>query len=268
VNGHLHLTCGIGHRGTSALLAQSFAAPLHLSKPHLDEASGHLVVNIVNPTAGLFDGDAIEIKVSVNSGAKLTLTTPSAARVYRARQDRPAVVSQVFYVAPNAVLESFPELFIPQGGARYHQKTVLHIEKGGTALFFEWLAPGRVACGETFAYHELRWDTDIFFGEQLIARERYSLRPDDHSLASLKTVHPASHYLGIFVCGLPEFPHEAVSLLASEAVHLGWGPLCVPDCWTIKVLARDNLTARAVMHQLRQILNNALGSPAADLRRY
>lgn len=137
---------------------------MHLSKPHLDE--GALVVNAVNPTAGLFDGDEVDIDVRVESGARLVLTSPSASRVYRARSDKPAIVRQRLAVAEGGSAEFFPELFIPQAGSRYHQQTELRIADGGQLLYCEWLTR-RVACGETFAWQELHWDTDVFWSDRL-----------------------------------------------------------------------------------------------------
>ena len=56
--GHLHLVCAADAARAQLICAsQSFRAPIHLSKPHLDE--GVLVVNVVNPTAGLLAGDRI-----------------------------------------------------------------------------------------------------------------------------------------------------------------------------------------------------------------
>ena len=57
IRGHLRLVCGPDSRGLPSLREQSFRAPIHLSKPHLD--AGTLVVNVVNPTAGLLQDDRI-----------------------------------------------------------------------------------------------------------------------------------------------------------------------------------------------------------------
>ena len=53
--GHLELVCDVDSRGWTRLGHQSFRAPYHLSKPHHD--AGALVLNVVNPTAGLLEGD-------------------------------------------------------------------------------------------------------------------------------------------------------------------------------------------------------------------
>lgn len=266
MKGHLHLTVSADDAGRTFLSGQSFRAPLHLSKPHTDE--GTLVVNVVNPTAGLFDGDDVKMQVAVEAGARVVLTTPGAGRVFRARRGEPAVVRQEIRVASGGFAEYFPELFIPHAGARYHQQTTLRVEPGGQLLFCEWLAPGRVARGEHFAYEELLWDTDVWHGAALAARERYRLAPGDESLTALRTVFPVSHYLGFFVMGWPEWPAAALDALSDpERVYLGHGPL-VAGGGVVKALCADNLAARRTFYKLREIFYSAINHPMPALRRY
>lgn len=265
MKGHLHLTVSVDPDGRTYLRTQSFRAPLHLSKPHLDE--GALVVNIVNPTAGLFDGDEVEMNVKVEAGSRLVLTTPSAGRVYRARAGPGAMVRQRMDVAAGSFAEFFPELFIPHAGARYRQHTELHVAEGGQLLFCEWLAPGRVARGEIFAYEELQWDTDIVYGDQLIVRERFRLSPGDCSLAPLRTVFPHSHYLGVFAIGWPDWPVAALEDLTGPSVYAGHGPLAAGG-GVVKALCADNLSARRTFQKIREILYAALRRTAPNLHRF
>src|ERR1700757_1092782 len=120
MTGHLHLVCSSDKEGRSFLSAQSFRAPLHVSKPHVD--GGTLVVNMVNPTAGIFDDDRIDVEVKVEAGARLLLTTPSASRVYRSRKGGTARMRQRLEVGCGGFLEYYPEPFIPQQGARFWQQ--------------------------------------------------------------------------------------------------------------------------------------------------
>ena len=71
LRGHLQLTCALDARGESHLRRQSFRAPMHISKPHLEAET--LVVNIINPTAGLLSGDEIQCDITVESGGRLLL---------------------------------------------------------------------------------------------------------------------------------------------------------------------------------------------------
>ena len=267
MKGHLHLICAAraGGAGGSYLRSQSFRAPFHLSKPHQD--AGALVVNMVNPTAGIFDDDVIELDATVETGAHLVLTSPSSSRVYRSRSGSYAAVKQTLRVQAGASLEYFPEPFIPHAGARYRQHNELHVAPGAGLMFFEWLTPGRVAKGEVFQYEELRWDTDVWFGEKLAARERYALRPADQSVAPLRHFAPEAHYVGCFVMGLDSFPQEAVETLGSAEVYIGAGPLCAGG-WTIKALCRGALDARRIMKELRRLIYEAMGKSAPSLGRF
>jgi urease accessory protein len=251
--GHLALTCEVRTDGRSHISHQDFRAPIHIGKGHHDQ--GCMVLNIVNPTAGFFDGDQVDSKIVVGTGARLALGTPSAARVYRSRSGRDAANHQEFHVGRDAFLEWLPEPFIPHAGARYLQTTRLHLHPAADLLFFEWLAPGRVAMGETFVYQNLRWELDLHLGCQLVVRERYDLRPDNHSLEALRARFPAAHYLTVLAAGkmTRNWPAEELDSLNGETLSLGHGPVSC-GVHVIRALCRDSLAARGLLESLRKLL--------------
>jgi len=265
LRGHLRAVAAVDALGRTHLRRQSFQAPLHLSKPHSD--AGALVVNVVSPTAGLFDGDEVELAVEIETGARVVITTPSACRIHQARGDRAAVMRQSITVRDGGFAEFVPELIIPHRGARYQQETTLTADAGGTLVFFEWLAPGRVAHGEIFEFASLRWQTDVWHAGQLAARERYHLQPDDSSLAGLRTLFPAGHYLSAFIIGTVPVPQEAIEALDQPDVALGCGRLATGG-WTIKAVCRDGLVARRTLGRLRGMIYDALGQVPPSLRRW
>jgi urease accessory protein len=263
--GHLLLVCAVDAGGCSHLRRQSFSAPIHISKPYLDQET--LVVNLVNPTAGWFSGDRVECDVAVETGARLLLTSPSAARAHTARAG-PAMLDQRIRVATGGFLEVLPELFIPQAGADFRQRTAVEMEQGAELLFWETLAPGRVASGETFAFARVEWETSITLGGRRIARERYSLRKDDPSLMGLRTAFPASYYGAVFAIG-PAFNQEGLAQFAElqgDAVWIGATRLTAGG-WVVKLLAADSVALRAVMHAVRELLFARLERRPPGLRR-
>jgi urease accessory protein len=251
----------------SVLKRQSFRVPMHISKPHED--AGTLVVNIVNPTAGLLEGDRVECRVEVEAGGRLLLTTPSASRAHRMR-DGMAAVTQRMQVAAGGALEFWPELFIPQGGARYRQQTEIRVEEGGEMLFFESLAPGRVASGESFAFQELTWETDVWFGERQIVRERYRLAPQSESVLSLRRVFADAYYASGFVVapGLDDGSPcwQAIHALHTADAWVGCGRLSAGG-WVVKCVASGSIALRRVLNAAREELYAALGRSAPSLRR-
>lgn len=266
MKGHLHLVCAPNPDGQTAIREQSFRAPLHISKPY--SAEGSLVVNMVNPTAGLFAGDEVDISCRLTPGATAVLTTPSAGRVFRARGEGRAVVRQHFQADSGAFLEFVPEIFIPHAGSRYFQQTRITAMQGAQIIFFEWLSPGRVASGESFAYEELEWQTDVFLEDRLMAREAYMIGPNDDSLAALRRLYPQAHYVSCFLCGFSTIPEsELAALQVNDSTTIGWSSLGA-GVWSIKALCKDNLHARRCLISLREQLYSALGRIAPSLRRF
>ena len=266
IHGHLDLRSDLRGDGTPYLSRQSFRAPIHLSKSHVE--SGALLVHLVNPTAGFFDGDRLDLDVTAGAGSRMILSTPGASRVHRARGGTPALCHQHLKVERDAFLEWIPEPFIPQAGAHYHQRTVIELEESAGMFFFEWITPGRVARGEVFAYDLLRWELDLKVTGQLVARERFELRPGDHSLAALSDKFPAAHCVTAYVAGIPgeSWPSEELDLLGNDRVYLGHGPL-LGNVRLVRALCADSLAARSLMSGLREILYRAAGKPAPRLGR-
>jgi urease accessory protein len=266
LSGHLHLECEVRSDGTPFISRQDFRAPIHLSKSHLD--AGCVIQTIVNPTAGFFDGDLLRTAIVVKDQARLVLSTPSASRVYPTRSGKPASNHQTFTVGGRGSLEWIPEPFIPHAGAAYFQRTDIHLEKDASLLFFDWIAPGRVACGEIFAYQNLRWELDLHLAGELIARERYDLDPATCSLEALKAKFPAAHYLSIYAAGdfSKNWPAAELDALNGADVYLGHGPL-LRGPHVVRALCRDSLAARNLLQNLRTLLYSAAGRPAPKLGR-
>ena len=276
LDGGCDLLCAPDSRGQSVLRRQWFRAPVHLSKPHHD--AGALVVNVVNPTAGLLAGDRLRIRAEVARDARLVLTTPSATRVHTMPGDgddddgRFAETRQEFHVAPGGSLEWWPEPLIPQRGARYRQHTVIALAPGAELLYLETVAPGRVAAGEAFAFQELRWATDLRLGDRPLVRERYRLTPDDSpSLAALRRRFPGGYWGSAFLVA----PGLTARSPVWDTLHAWHGP----DLWVgvtalggdgafaVRVVAADSLVLRRFGRALREHAYAALDRSPPDLRR-
>jgi urease accessory protein len=256
--GHLHLRCETRADGVPFISHQDFRAPVHIGKGHHNQ--GSLVLNIVNPTAGFFDGDRVDIDVTIAAGARLCLSTPAASRVYPTRSGKPAACHQTFRVEENALFEWNPEPFIPHAGASYTQTTKLDLHPAASLLFFEWLAPGRVAKGESFAYQNLRWELDLAVGGKLVARERYDLNPETRSLESLRAVFPAAHYFSVYAAGgfTADWPADEIDALSTDDIRIGHGPL-QDGVHVIRALCRDSVPARRLLENLRRLLHAHAG---------
>jgi len=258
VRGHLELRSDLRGDGVTYLSQQSFRAPIHLGKAHCD--AGAAIVHLVNPTAGFFDGDRLDLRIVAGSGSRLVLSAPGASRVHRARTLADAVCEQTLHVEAGASVEWIPEPFIPQADARYVQRTGIDLAGDASLLYFEWIAPGRVAHGEIFAYDRLRWEMDLVVNGRLVARERYNLTRDGHHLEALRAKFPAAHYFAVYAAGefAANWPGDSIDSLGGEDVYLGHGPL-LGGTRVIRALCRDSLGTRRLMESLRTVLYQAAG---------
>jgi urease accessory protein len=267
LKGHLNLVCAADSDGRSYLRSQSFRAPVHLSKPHLDE--GILIVNAVNPTAGLLAGDRIDFDISVEPGARMVLTAPSASRAHRTA-GAGAVVEQLFRVARDAWLEVWPELFIPQGGCRYRQRTEARVEEGGEMMLIEMIAPGRAASGELFAFAELDWESAFYLAGDLIARERYRLTPASPALDAMRAQFPEAYYASFFVVserlGEGDPCWQRIHDLHDDKAWIGCSPLRRGGA-AVRVLASGSIALRKKVAAIRLTIYEVLGLRAPNLRR-
>jgi len=267
IRGHLDLRSDLRADGTPYLSQQSFRAPIHVGKGHLD--AGALVVQLANPTAGFFDGDRLDLQATAGEGTHVVLSTPGASRVHTARSENPAVCEQSLVVESGAFIEWIPEPFIPQAGARYEQRTSIDLATDASLLFFEWIAPGRVARGEIFAYESLRWELDLHVGGKFVARERYELKPGDFSTTALRERFPASHHVTVYVAGVAseQWPGEILDALSSDHVYLGHGPL-TGGVYLVRALCADGSHARRLIGSLRDALYPSMGRKAPSLGRW
>jgi len=147
---------------------------------------------------------------------------------------------------------------------------VIHVETGGELIFFESLAPGRVAAGEVFAFQHLAWDTELYFAGAKILKEHYALGPGDLSLQALRVKFPKAYYASCFAIGQrfleAKEAWEEILELQSESALIGASRLCKGG-WVIKILAENSVAFRAIQNQLRERLYGMLGRPAPSLRR-
>lgn len=97
-------------RGDVTRLSKSrHIGPLYVQKPFYPEGPDHPHVYLLHPPGGIVSGDALEISIETKAGAGVLVTTPGAARIYRARKDLPLQRQSTFLtIAKDAIVEWFP----------------------------------------------------------------------------------------------------------------------------------------------------------------
>jgi urease accessory protein len=102
---------------------------------------------LVNTGGGVAGGDQVGLTFSTSPGAQVTLTTPSAERIYRADAEA-AEITLSLNLADGADLEWLPQETILFNGARLHRRVDVDMESSAQLTLTESVIFGRMASGE------------------------------------------------------------------------------------------------------------------------
>jgi len=254
--------------GRTALAEQSFRAPYHLSKPYWDADARVLLVQVVNPTAGILSGDRLESDIAVGAGAALLVTTPSASRVFQMK-DGTAECRQHFSVASGGWLEVMPEPLVPHRGSRYRQVTRVDAEPGATLFFVDQLQPGRVGHDEAWQWDRLILELEVRLGGELVLRERLDQSGEElRALAELAGSGPAACFVNALLIaeGTDEGWRREVHALHRDGLWVGVSALRRGG-WSLRLVAPDSVKLRQGLSDVRRILAAHFPHLTADLRK-
>jgi urease accessory protein len=176
--------------GHTVLAASRQEPPLKVVRAFTVQ-DGAALAHLHNVSGGLLGGDHLALKVNVGARAQVQLTSTGATRIYRPRHEAlPATQSNEFTVNEGALLEYVPDAIIPYAGARFSQTTTIHLAQGAGIFWWEILAPGREARGESFAYDSVEMKADVIGLGQPIASERARIEPHKRSTQSFGRLGP------------------------------------------------------------------------------
>ena len=222
-----------------------------LRATHPDAALPDLAaITIVSPAGGVLQGDVLEMEIRVAAGARLSVGTQSATRVYRA-PNVGAVMSTTLHVEPAAYLEYMPDPIVPYDGSRLGATTSCVVADSSTLILGEAVTGGRLARGERFGLDRFESLVEIRRPDgDLLARDTVMLGGD----APPARLGRLGGHLAMGTLYVVHAGFEALTLRESIDPSLGPGIAVgasdLPDgagAW-LRVLAPD---ARSVLAVLR-----------------
>ncbi len=165
---------GLEASAGGARLATSYQqVPLRVLPPF--DLQGASLLYLLNPTAGLMDGDGQLVDIDAGPGCRAVIVGQSATRVHPAIR---AFATQQWSVrvGPGAVLVLLPGPTIPFAGCRFYQRVSIDLAPGAHVLWGDlWLA-GRYARGkasEQFRFETVVQELEVRRSGQLVYRDRF-----------------------------------------------------------------------------------------------
>ena len=147
----VHAADGVTRRGD---LHESGSLRVRFPSPE-DEGLSAVFVSTAGGVAG---GDRFDIEIAAREGARLTLTTAAAEKIYRAT-GKPAELNISLHAADGAHLAWLPQETILFDRARVTRRIDIDLAEAASLLLCEIVVFGRSAMGETMRHGEFvdRW---------------------------------------------------------------------------------------------------------------
>jgi urease accessory protein len=252
---HAELELGYARFGDSTRPVQRrHLGPLRVQK-HL-YAEGPQVCQhiIVHPPGGIAGGDRLNISASVGCDAWAQITSPGAAKWYRAAG--PAYQQLKLSVAAGATLEWLPQETIIFSAAQAELSTAINLEGDARLFYWDVVALGRPASGERFDLGHFQAQLDIRRDGQLLWHERQRIVGADGLLDSPIGLDGQPVFATLLVTG--EIDSDLLEKCRSLANDVRGDLTQLPGLLVARCLASEALLARGWLIDLWRLLRPAL----------
>jgi len=261
---HAELELGYARFGDSTRPVQRrHKGPLRVQK-HLyaegPEVCQHI---IVHPPGGIAGGDRLDISAHVGTDAWAQLTSPGAAKWYRAAG--PAYQKLDLHVAAGATLEWLPQETIIFSAAQAELSTTIELEGDARLFYWDVVALGRPASGERFELGHFQAQLDIRRDGQLLWHERQRIVGNDGLLDSPIGLDGQPVFATLLVTG--EIDSELLEVCRSLPNPVRGDLTQLPGLLVARCLASEALQARGWLIDLWRLLRPALLGREAVLPR-
>jgi urease accessory protein len=214
---------------------------------------------IVHPPGGIAGGDRLHINASLGANAWAQLTSPGAAKWYRAAG--PAYQQLELKVGAGATLEWLPQETIVYAGAQAELTTRIDLEGDARLCYWDMVALGRPASGERFDAGHFQAQLDIRRDGQLLWHERQRINGNDGLLDSPIGLAGQPVFATLLISG--ELSTELLERCRNIPSPVRGDLTQLPGLLVARCLASEALHARAWLIELWRLLRPALLGRAA-----
>lgn len=209
---------------------------------------------IIHPPGGIAGGDRLDISATVGTDAWAQLTSPGAAKWYRA--SGPAFQELQLHVKAGATLEWLPQETIVYSAAQAELSTSIMLEGDARLFYWDIIALGRPASDERFEAGHFQAQLDISRDGELLWHERQRVIGGDGLLDSAIGLDGQPVFATLIVSG--EIEDELLARCRDIPNQVRGDLTQLPGLLIGRCLAGEALHARAWLIDLWRLLRPAL----------
>jgi urease accessory protein len=243
--------------GSRSACSHRHQGPLRMQKPLYPEGEAVCHAVVIHPPGGIAGGDELAISVDVEPGAHALVTTPGAAKWYKANGRRS---SQQVRLDVSGLLEWLPQEAIVFDAADVNSSIDIHLGPNAAMIGWDIVALGRRAAGERFLSGEYAQSIRLHLDGRLAWQERTRIVGSDPLLVS--PIGLAGHH--VFGClwaagaALEHLEIDAVRAALGAAVDAAPITRLAPGLWVARTLVDGTEAARAALGAVWSVLRPRL----------
>jgi urease accessory protein len=236
--------------GTTRLVERAHSGPLRVQKPLYPEGGRICHAIVVHPPGGVVGGDQLAIEAAVGDAAHALLTTPGAAKWYRANGK---VSRQQVHISAGAgaAVEWLPQETIFFNDAHVVLEHTVDLAADASYIGSEILCFGRRASGESFDSGTIVQRTQVRRGGKLLWWEQGALAGGSAAMRSPLGLDGASVCATLVGVGKPV---PAALLASMRALDPALAVTQVKTVFAARYLGDDSEVARRIVTQVWQAL--------------
>lgn len=243
--------------GTTRMVERSHTGPLRVQKPLYPEGKEVCHAIVVHPPGGVVGGDELTIDAFVRANAAAFITTPGAAKWYKAN-GRISQQDVRLEVATNACLEWLPQETIFFNAAHVRLNHTVSLAADASYIGCEILCFGRTASGEAFDTGCIEQRTEIRRDGKLLWFEQGMLSGDSSSMNSPLALAGRTVCASLLSAGKTVLPSVVAALREEAGGIIGandmFGITQMKSVLVARYLGDSSETARHLMMRVWQRL--------------
>lgn len=258
------LALGYARAGAATrLVHRVHSGPLRVQKALYPEGEAVCHNILLHPPAGIAGGDELSIGVTADAGSHALLTTPGAAKWYRAN-GKPAWQRVKIRAAQGARLEWLPQETIFFDATHANLQQEVELAPGARYLGCDILCFGRSASGERFASGTVRQQLQVRQAGRLLWWDQGVLHGGSSAMQSPHVLGGATVCATLLAAGRSA---DAALVAQLRSLDPALGVTSLKAVLVLRYLGHDAEQARQMMAQAWQILRpHWMERPATELR--
>jgi urease accessory protein len=213
----------------TVLIDSKRQGPLGVQRAFYPDATGCAHVYVLHPPAGIVSGDTLALNAELKVASKVLVTTPGAARFYRARVAEPLASLQTqnvtLTVSDQASLEYLPMETLVYNKANALNNIKIYVEGSGQYIGWEITCLGLPNIEQAFEQGNLAQSVSLFHNKKCLFYDNMTINTTDganNAMMNQKVALGGHHVVGnmILFDGAATSKQKVLQQDASFAAYL------------------------------------------------